>query len=171
MGAGPRRLGGPAGAGRPARPDHRLHRRRRGHRHRRRGHVRRLRQGLRLPARLPAGHQTPRRSLRALTDQLRQRPLFGPDGGQLTAGAMLNAVLIGLDDPKSWPDLAGSISAARGGNPTGLLRYLDQLLGPERPVRPGPGHDLQRHRAAGQPAAGTATGRGAGRPTTRCSAR
>lgn len=69
-------------------------------------------------------------SLRTLTDQLRQRPLYGPDGNRLTAGGMLNAVLIALDDPKSWPDLAGSINAARAGDPAGLLRYLDQVIGP-----------------------------------------
>jgi pimeloyl-ACP methyl ester carboxylesterase len=71
----------------------------------------------------------PRASLQQLADQLRGRPQTGQDGQQLTASAMLHAVLIGLDDPDGWPALAGAIAAARTGNPTGLLVYLDQLLG------------------------------------------
>jgi pimeloyl-ACP methyl ester carboxylesterase len=71
----------------------------------------------------------PRADLTALSDQLRTRPLAGPDGEQLTSGAMLHAVLIGLDNPEDWPTLAASIGAARNGDPSGLLRQLDQLLG------------------------------------------
>ena len=64
-----------------------------------------------------------------LADQLRGRPQTGPDGEQLTASAMLHAVLIGLDDPEGWPALASAIASARAGSPPGLLQYLDQLLG------------------------------------------
>jgi pimeloyl-ACP methyl ester carboxylesterase len=71
----------------------------------------------------------PRGAVRQLAEQLRGRPQAGLDGEQLTASAMLHAVLIGLDDPERWPDLASSIASAHTGNPTGLLRYLDQLLG------------------------------------------
>ena len=71
----------------------------------------------------------PRAALQDLTDQLRARPETGSDGEQLTASAMLHAVLIGLDDPDGWPALASAIAAAHSGNPTGLLGYLDQLLG------------------------------------------
>jgi hypothetical protein len=71
----------------------------------------------------------PRAAVRQLADQLRGRPQAGTDGEQLTASAMLHAVLIGLDDPERWSDLASSIASAHAGNPTGLLRYLDQLLG------------------------------------------
>jgi len=71
----------------------------------------------------------PRASVQQLADQLRTRPQTGPDGEQLTASAMLNAVLIGLDDPDGWPALASGIGAAHAGNPTVLLGYLDQLLG------------------------------------------
>ncbi|MDT7566100.1 MAG: hypothetical protein QOG76_4724 [Pseudonocardiales bacterium] len=71
----------------------------------------------------------PRAAVTQLADQLRGRPQTGPDGEQLTASAMLHAVLIGLDDPDGWSALAGAIGAAKAGNPTGLLQYLDQLLG------------------------------------------
>lgn len=70
-----------------------------------------------------------RATLTTLAGQLRARPIPGPDGELLTSGAMLNAVLIGLDDPGEWPDLAWSIGAARNGDAGGLLRRLDQLLG------------------------------------------
>jgi pimeloyl-ACP methyl ester carboxylesterase len=68
--------------------------------------------------------------LKALYDQLSSRPQLGPDGDQLTGGGMLNSILIGLDDPAGWPQLASAIGAARAGNPAGLLRNLDQLVGP-----------------------------------------
>ncbi|MDQ2707584.1 MAG: alpha/beta hydrolase [Actinomycetota bacterium] len=71
----------------------------------------------------------PKSSLRTLIDQLRDRPQFGADGGRLTAGGMMNAVLIGLDDPSGWPDLAAAIGSSRAGDPSGLLKNLDQLLG------------------------------------------
>jgi pimeloyl-ACP methyl ester carboxylesterase len=72
----------------------------------------------------------PRATMNALADQLRYRPEFTPDGDRLTAGGMTTAVLLGLDDPAGWPALAGAISTAKAGNPTGLLNYLDPLLGP-----------------------------------------
>lgn len=71
----------------------------------------------------------PAGSVSALADQLRSRPEVGPDGEQLTTTAMLNAVLVGLDDPAGWGGLASALAAAQTGNPAGLLGYLDQLLG------------------------------------------
>lgn len=71
----------------------------------------------------------PKAELRALRDQLGDSPLFGPEGDELSSGGMVNAVLVGLDDPAGWPRLAAGIRAARAGDPAGLLRYLDQLLG------------------------------------------
>jgi pimeloyl-ACP methyl ester carboxylesterase len=71
----------------------------------------------------------PRGALRQLSDQLRTRPQIGPDGERLTSSAMMNAVLVGLDDPEDWPALATAIGAAQRGSPTDLLRYLDQLIG------------------------------------------
>jgi pimeloyl-ACP methyl ester carboxylesterase len=71
----------------------------------------------------------PKATLIALTTQLQAQPLVGADGDPLTPAAALNAVLVGLDDPGSWPQLASAIGAARTGDANGLLRYLDQLLG------------------------------------------
>ena len=72
----------------------------------------------------------PRASMSALSEQLRNHPEFTPDGDRLTAGGMTTAVLLGLDDPDGWPALASAIGAAQSGNPTGLLNYLDPILGP-----------------------------------------
>ncbi|MGQ0480890.1 MAG: alpha/beta fold hydrolase [Pseudonocardia sp.] len=72
----------------------------------------------------------PKAELRRLGGQLRDSPLYGPEGDELSSGGLTNAVLVGLDDPAGWPGLAAGIGAARAGDPTGLLRYLDALLGP-----------------------------------------
>jgi pimeloyl-ACP methyl ester carboxylesterase len=71
----------------------------------------------------------PRAGLIALVTKLRDQPLAGSDGELLTSGAMLNAVLLGLDDPKGWPALATALGAANNGDPNGVLGYLDGLLG------------------------------------------
>ncbi|WP_156993533.1 alpha/beta hydrolase [Pseudonocardia acaciae] len=71
----------------------------------------------------------PRATLRQLAEQLRNRPEPGPDGDQLTGTGMLHAVLIGLDDPEGWPALTAAIAEAQRGSSTGLLRYLDQMVG------------------------------------------
>jgi pimeloyl-ACP methyl ester carboxylesterase len=70
-----------------------------------------------------------RATVQQLATQLRTRPEFGADGEQLTANAMLNAVLLGLDDPEGWPALVSALGAARGGDPKAMLGYLDQLTG------------------------------------------
>ncbi|MBV9315607.1 MAG: alpha/beta fold hydrolase [Pseudonocardia sp.] len=72
----------------------------------------------------------PKTALRRLVDQLHTRPELGADGDRLTGAGVTNAVLVGLDDPASWPELAAAIGSARTGNPAGLLKYLDQLVGP-----------------------------------------
>jgi pimeloyl-ACP methyl ester carboxylesterase len=71
----------------------------------------------------------PKATLSALLTQLRGQPITGGDGETLTPAAALNAVLVGLDEPASWPKLASAIGAARGGDASGLLGYLDPLLG------------------------------------------
>lgn len=72
----------------------------------------------------------PRGTLTGLVTQLRAHPIVAGDGEVLTSGSALNAVLIGLDEPSSWPGLATAIRQARSGDPGGLLRYLEEWLGP-----------------------------------------
>jgi pimeloyl-ACP methyl ester carboxylesterase len=76
----------------------------------------------------PLGND-PRAALTRLADQLRARPQLGPDGEELTANGMLQAVLVGLDDPDGWPKLAAAIGEAQRGISTGLQGYLDEMLG------------------------------------------
>ncbi|HEY1974726.1 MAG TPA: alpha/beta hydrolase [Pseudonocardia sp.] len=71
----------------------------------------------------------PRAALTGLAGQLRDHPLAGADGEVLTSAAAMHAVLVGLDEPADWNRLAAAISGARTGDPSGLLRYLDELLG------------------------------------------
>lgn len=59
----------------------------------------------------------------ALTDllgRLRTEPLSSPSGVEITAGAALHAVLIGLADRAGWPSLATAIDRARNGDGSGL---------------------------------------------------
>ncbi|HEX3779641.1 MAG TPA: alpha/beta hydrolase [Pseudonocardiaceae bacterium] len=70
----------------------------------------------------PLGNN-PTAALTQLLTNLRGAPL-NADGIQLTAGAALRAVLIGLTDPTQWTSLAADIQQALGGDGTGLAGLI-----------------------------------------------
>jgi pimeloyl-ACP methyl ester carboxylesterase len=65
----------------------------------------------------------PERTFLELLGQLRTTPL---DGLQLdiTAGATMHAVMVGLSDRNTWPTLAAALAAAKNGDGRGLLALL-----------------------------------------------
>lgn len=65
----------------------------------------------------------PERTFLELLGQLRTAPIAGPLL-DITAGAAMHAVLIGLADRKTWPALATALAAAKSGNGTGLMALL-----------------------------------------------
>ncbi len=74
----------------------------------------------------------PSAALTGLLGTLRGAPL-NTDDFQLTAGAALRAVLIGLADRSQWAALAGDIQQAIGGDGSGLANLLaPQLVGTEQ---------------------------------------
>ncbi len=73
----------------------------------------------------------PRGMVTALVERLRSRPLTATDGSRLSAGATVDAILVGLSQPAGWPGLAAALAQAAAGNPDGVLALLDPVLGPE----------------------------------------
>ncbi|WP_324929071.1 alpha/beta hydrolase [Actinophytocola sp.] len=66
----------------------------------------------------------PERTLLELLGQLRTDPL--PTAAlDVTAGAAMHAVLIGLADRGTWPELADALAAAKNRDPRGLVGILD----------------------------------------------
>jgi pimeloyl-ACP methyl ester carboxylesterase len=65
----------------------------------------------------------PERTFLELLGQLRTSPLPGPML-DITAGAVMHAVLIGLGDRKAWPALASALAAAKNGDGSGLATLL-----------------------------------------------
>lgn len=65
----------------------------------------------------------PERTFLELLGQLRTAPLPGPLL-DITAGAAMHAVLIGLSDRRTWPTLATALAAAKNGDGTGLTALL-----------------------------------------------
>jgi pimeloyl-ACP methyl ester carboxylesterase len=65
----------------------------------------------------------PERTLLELLGQLRTTPIEGVTLN-ITAGAAMHAVLIGLSDRRAWPTLATALSTARNGDGSGLLALL-----------------------------------------------
>lgn len=65
----------------------------------------------------------PERTFLELLGKLRDNPLRGDDL-DITAGAAMHAVMIGLSDRKSWPTLSKALAAANGGDGAGLLAML-----------------------------------------------
>jgi pimeloyl-ACP methyl ester carboxylesterase len=72
----------------------------------------------------------PRATVTALVERLRAQPLVAADGSRLTAGAAVSALLAGLAEPRSWPDLAAALAAAGAGDAAPLLTTLDPVTGP-----------------------------------------
>jgi pimeloyl-ACP methyl ester carboxylesterase len=72
----------------------------------------------------------PRATVTALVEQLRTQPLAAADGRRLTAGGTVQALLIGLAEPDSWPGLRTALAAAGAGDPEPLLDVLAPVVGP-----------------------------------------
>jgi pimeloyl-ACP methyl ester carboxylesterase len=73
----------------------------------------------------------PERALLELLGQLRAAPITGP-ALDVTAGAAMHAVLIGLADRRTWPTLSSALGAARNGDGSGLTALLTpSVLGSE----------------------------------------
>jgi pimeloyl-ACP methyl ester carboxylesterase len=70
----------------------------------------------------------PKSSLEQLLGQLRTRPIALPDGGMLTNGTALNAVLIGLTDRTDWRQLATAVARARGGDGSELGAFVQPVV-------------------------------------------
>ena len=64
----------------------------------------------------------------ALLQQLRGNPPSLASGVPFDPGVALNAILYGLREPARWPELAGAIQAARGGNTTQLAAFVAPLI-------------------------------------------
>ena len=71
-----------------------------------------------------------RAAVRGLVDRLRGQPIFTADGERLTAGALVYAMLLDLDEPSRWPALAASLAAVDRGDPAGLAATLESMVGP-----------------------------------------
>ncbi|OLF12841.1 hypothetical protein BLA60_06110 [Actinophytocola xinjiangensis] len=69
----------------------------------------------------------PKRALLELLGQLRERPLEVATG-ELTAGAALQAVRIGLADRSRWAALATGLAKVRTGDGSGLAALLDPVV-------------------------------------------
>jgi pimeloyl-ACP methyl ester carboxylesterase len=72
----------------------------------------------------------PRATVTALVDQLRTQPLVAVDGTRLTAGATVTALLLGLGEPRRWPELTAALAGAGAGDPAPLLALLAPVIGP-----------------------------------------
>ena len=70
----------------------------------------------------------PKQALMRLLDELRAHPLRTADDGELSAGAALRAVQLGLADRPQWSALEDAISKARSGNGGALLAMLRPLI-------------------------------------------
>ncbi|HKN98852.1 MAG TPA: alpha/beta fold hydrolase [Pseudonocardiaceae bacterium] len=70
----------------------------------------------------------PDSTLEQLLAQLRTRPEPLADGGQLTNGTALNAVLAGLADRSDWPALATAIARAHGGDGAELAAFVGPVV-------------------------------------------
>ncbi|HEY1570182.1 MAG TPA: alpha/beta fold hydrolase [Pseudonocardiaceae bacterium] len=71
---------------------------------------------------------TPEATLRQLLAQVKAKPEALPDGGQLTNGTALYAVLAGLADRTDWPALATAIARAHGGDGTDLAAFVAPVV-------------------------------------------
>lgn len=65
----------------------------------------------------------PERTLLELLGTLRETPIASPDL-DVTAGAALHAVRLGLADRRAWPALAKALAQARDGDGTGIVDLL-----------------------------------------------
>lgn len=65
----------------------------------------------------------PEQTLLELLGKLRDTPLSGLDL-EVTAGATMHAVLVGLSDRKAWPTLSAALAKARDGDPDALVTML-----------------------------------------------
>ena len=66
----------------------------------------------------------PERTFLELLGALRTSPIRGDGGLDLTAGAAMHAVMIGLADRNAWPALATALATARSGDGSGLFAIL-----------------------------------------------
>jgi pimeloyl-ACP methyl ester carboxylesterase len=69
----------------------------------------------------------PERTVLELLGTLRTTPIPGDGGLDVTAGAAMHAITIGLADRKSWPALATALAKANGGDGAGLLAILTPI--------------------------------------------
>jgi pimeloyl-ACP methyl ester carboxylesterase len=69
-----------------------------------------------------------RGAVTSLTDTLRGTPQVTEDGDEIGPGIALYAVAAGLAQRSRWPELADAILAARGGDATKLLVFVDPLV-------------------------------------------
>jgi pimeloyl-ACP methyl ester carboxylesterase len=69
----------------------------------------------------------PERTLLEVLGRLRTEPLGGVEL-DITAGAAMHAVLLGLGDRDAWPALATALAAAGNGDGSGLLAILTPLV-------------------------------------------
>lgn len=65
----------------------------------------------------------PERTLHELLGQVRDTPVTGADL-DITAGAVMHAVVIGLADRKTWPTLAAALAKVKAGDGSGVLALL-----------------------------------------------
>jgi pimeloyl-ACP methyl ester carboxylesterase len=70
----------------------------------------------------------PERTVLELMGKLRTDPVIGNEGLDVTAGAAMHAIMIGLADRKSWPALATALAKANGGDGSGLLTILNPTV-------------------------------------------
>ena len=78
----------------------------------------------------------PRGAVSELVERARSAPIPAP-GGPVPAGLVVRATLRGLADPARWPQLAGALAAARGGDGSGIADLAGPLVdpGPAGPPR------------------------------------
>lgn len=69
----------------------------------------------------------PEQALLELLGELAASPIVGPDV-DITPGAALHAVLVGLSDRTSWPALATALAKARDRDPSGLVAILTPVV-------------------------------------------
>lgn len=69
----------------------------------------------------------PRKTITGLVERTRTQPVPSP-AGPVTAGKVVRALLLGLQDQQRWPELRAALAAARDGDGAGIARMVAPLL-------------------------------------------